>query len=344
MGALSAWGYYKPITNTGHRPSSALSDYTLTIKVVNDSDIGAHAKSDLSDLRVSLDGGATIAPADFDFGSVTGGAATGAIHVQVPSILSSADLDPALTRLYYGNAMASAQHDSGAYASAYVAVWHMSDLLTTTIGESTAAGLTGTKQGTVKPTEVTGLLGKAQSFPNAGYITAGLPTSAVTNLCISGWVYLGSASICGTLIHVGDISAGGYGNGYTLGVGSGNLMTPGNSIIGELDTIAWLNFDTAIGTGWHHLAMTRGSTVWTAYIDGAACIPTATIEPLAPTTGVLIGRDAKEGFERYINSTTDTDRLVDEVRVLTICPSAAWLAGRGRTDIRCGAEQLISAN
>jgi hypothetical protein len=113
-----------------------------------------------------------------------------------------------------------------------------------------------------------------------------------TNLTLCCWVNLTGTSLKGTFLQVGDPSAGGgFGDGFAIGVGDTTLDANGNNLVGAVDGIAWLPFAVAIGTGWHHIALTRDSTTWRGYVDGVVSGTTFTNSPAGSSSGWAIGRD-----------------------------------------------------
>jgi hypothetical protein len=126
------------------------------------------------------------------------------------------------------------------------------------------------------------------------YFSGGLASSATTNVTIALWVYIPSSSTHGAFLHNGSNVPGG--NGYTLGVGNGDFDTAGNNLILLLDSAAWIDSGATIGTGWHHVAVTRDATTWKFYIDGSAAGTTSTASPLTPTSDFQLGRDTSNRY------------------------------------------------
>ena len=150
-------------------------------------------------------------------------------------------------------------------------------------------------------TFVTGKVNNAASFNGTtNYLQLASPLStAIDNISIFFWVNIPTASEKGIFFHNGLDSAGTV-DGYSLGVGSGDADTLGNHLIGLVDQVAWMDFGTNIGTGWHFVGMIRNAGTWTGYIDNAAAATTFTTVPITPSGNFQIGVDSPaNSFSRY---------------------------------------------
>jgi hypothetical protein len=126
-----------------------------------------------------------------------------------------------------------------------------------------------------------GKVNNAADFASSSsYLSLGAHLSGSTSsISTFGWVYLSSTSSKGGFWLNGDPAANsGNGDGYGLGVGSGsgNTDSAGNHLIGVIGNVAWLDFGTNIGTGWHLVGLTYDGTTWKGYIDGAQTSSTYT--------------------------------------------------------------------
>ena len=134
-------------------------------------------------------------------------------------------------------------------------------------------------------------------------------SSQTTNITLCCWVNLATTNRSGMLLHVGDPAAsGGFGDGYGIGVGDTTVDSLGNNLVGLVDQVAWLPFATAIGTGVHHIALTRDTTTWRGYIDGVLCGTTFTHNPLGTSAGWAISRNVNSA-PRLINSEVQDARF-----------------------------------
>lgn len=128
-----------------------------------------------------------------------------------------------------------------------------------------------------------GHIGNAAKFDGAtNYLQLASPLSTDTTfISIFGWVFVPTVNEQGAFFM---ISSGGA-TGYALGVGGTQLINNGNNLIGYLPGIVWMNFNKAIGTGWHSVCMTRGATTWRGYVDGVVSATTFVNNPGAIGAG-----------------------------------------------------------
>jgi len=124
------------------------------------------------------------------------------------------------------------------------------------------------------------------------------------------WVNLPSTSEKGAFVHVGN-NDDGYGIGVGSGADAGSWDALGNTLVLLYDKIRWINTNTTIGTGWHHVAYTiDASGRATAFLDGIT-VYSETGEQLAPIT--------PSGNSSIGSSQTTTRMLssgtIDEVRL-----------------------------
>jgi len=107
---------------------------------------------------------------------------------------------------------------------------------------------------------------KGAVFSGSGYVT--LPSGAGTALDITGdftialWINRGTSNGC--IIDCSDEVS--YDDGYMLFVGGGGAASGHLAV--ELDSNWYVEAGTAIGTGWHHIAVTLSGTSLKFYLDG----------------------------------------------------------------------------
>ena len=161
----------------------------------------------------------------------------------------------------------------------------------------------GTVTGT---TIVAGKYGNARSFPDATTDYVNIPSVfglGTTNVVIEAWVNLDSTSESGAFVKVGTT------NGYGIGVGSSTFDNAGNDLILLYEGVRWIDTNTTIGTGWHHVAMViDASGVPSAYRDGTLITSYSGTNAIAPTTSTNIG-----GYTNVIDRYVDAD--IDDVRI-----------------------------
>lgn len=111
--------------------------------------------------------------------------------VCIPSISSTSDI---ILYIYYGKTGVIVNPSTtSTWDTSFVGVWHLKDITTSTINDSTSLSNNGTKPlGADNPLEDTGKIGKSQYFYN-NYISMGNPASldiTSNKITISAWVKL----------------------------------------------------------------------------------------------------------------------------------------------------------
>ncbi|MGD2071901.1 MAG: DUF2341 domain-containing protein [Candidatus Thorarchaeota archaeon] len=164
MANLAGWQYRKKLTVDKDEIDATLSDFTVRVILDNTNFDFSKAKSDGTDIRFTASDGTTLLKYERIVHDDTGEFAM--YEVKVSSVSSSVDTD---FYLYYGNADASDGEDAtNAWDGNFIAVYHMNDLTTSSIKDSTG-NYNGTKASANNPQEVNGLNYKAQDF-SADYI------------------------------------------------------------------------------------------------------------------------------------------------------------------------------
>jgi prepilin-type N-terminal cleavage/methylation domain-containing protein len=134
--------------------------------------------------------------------------------------------------------------------------------------------------------------GCSLSFNGSTRIIVGTPaTNATANVTVSFWAYIPSTATMGDMLMNGSGA-----NGYAFGVGDTSFTTPGNHFLIYFAGVSgFINTGFNIGTGWHHLAITRNTSDWTLYLDGSRLGIISTIGPIVPTN-TIIGASAGGSF------------------------------------------------
>lgn len=128
-------------------------------------------------------------------------------------------------------------------------------------------------------------------------------STATTNISMFGWVYIPDTSRKGAFFHNGTGTS--PQTGYSLGVGNAQYDIVGNNLVGAANGVAWLDFATPIGTGWHHIGITRDATTWRGYIDKVQCVNTFTNNPNIPTSTFSIGATLENGWQYFSDKIDD---------------------------------------
>lgn len=111
-------------------------------------------------------------------------------------------------------------------------------------------------------------------------------------------VILPTTSEHGAVIKVGD-----RGDGYGVGVGSGNFNSDGNDVVALYNNVRWIDSGEAIGTGKHQIgiAVNAGGDTPRLFLDGAQLGVYSGGVNNAPTNELYIGSDDYSG--RFFTAT-----------------------------------------
>ncbi|MBS4034409.1 MAG: LamG domain-containing protein [Ignavibacterium sp.] len=170
-------------------------------------------------------------------------------------------------------------------------------------------------------TYVTGKVGvKAGSFNGSTskgiYLGNVLGGAVITNITIMCWAYLSGTSLKGVFVNVGSEPEGnGYNTrGFGIGVGGTTADNNGNNLIGIYDGVRWMATGRAIGTGWHHIAMTINESSKPAlYLDGVQVYTDVGTNPRslnATTPNAVVGASYNNRFfNGYVDEVIVESRL-----------------------------------
>ena len=162
--------------------SSAVTSFTGFVYFSGDTDIGGNAKSDGSDIRVSLDNGVSFATGQLQYYTVSGGSASGLYAFNYND--SGSGITP---RLYYGNPSAT-NADSTAAWDGNTAIEVGATDITGSLSPSDKTGNNTLSGGS--PTLTSGPIGKALSFNGSSDYLLGSGTFNNSSASISCWLRL----------------------------------------------------------------------------------------------------------------------------------------------------------
>jgi hypothetical protein len=327
----SGWTYRKEITIDNANVDEDLTDFPLLVKITEDTDIGAHARSDGYDLRFTLPDGTSLPYERESWSGGGGSAATGIFWVKVPTITTAADTT---IYAYYGKSDATdGQSATSVWDNNFKGVWHLKETGTSpTVNDSTSNANNSTTQ-TWTPT-TSGQIDGAGSCVAPKYIdiadNAGLRITS--QLTLEAW-YNASGPGWSGLIGKGTESP--Y-RGWTLGI---DASTEPYFHAGKSDGTYTAVAGSTLSAGWHHLVAVLGDKQ-RLFVDGAKLI-TESDYSVGDTTGsdLVIGRFYSAVNNYYANG------LIDEVRISSTARSAAWIKfeyqnqGSGTNEIAFGTEE-----
>lgn len=142
--------------------------------------------------------------------------------------------------------------------------------------------------------------------------------SLQNNYTIAVSVYIDSVTLShGCALKIGDTTQG-------VGIGVGNAATPGfefegNDLIVLFESVRWITGKTAIGTGWHRLAVSAAAAgTATVYLDGVQVASVAGSGPNAPPSfNAYVGGYASTAgggnYPRFFRGPVDNATLYTKV-------------------------------
>ena len=300
----------KLITINSSQIVSTLTNFPVLISIA-DSDLISHAQPDGDDIFFVLysDNSTKL---NHEIEKYTSGNLEA--WVNVTSLSSTVDT---LIWMYYGNTSCSSQEDvTGTWDSKFVGVWHMNDLTTSTILDSTSYDNDGAKTSANNPLEnESGKIGNAQTYNQNDDINCGNDAefnfSNETSFTVEAWYYM-NTDYTG---HQDIVRKGG---------------TPRWVLYWKYDQTFWrmLTYDGSTygyaqqtdaspESKWIHLVgtMDGATSVVELFLDGASVHSDTAYNCSDPTINLFIG------FEdgNYLNGT------VDEVRISNIQRSDDWI-------------------
>jgi hypothetical protein len=181
------------------------------------------------------------------------------------------------------------------WAAGPVGYWKFDENTGATANDSSTTGNAGTITGS---TWIPGKYGPAISVDGVDDTTT--VTShfnlGTANVAVALWVNIPDTSESGAFVKIGGENA----NGYAIGVGNGTFDSEGNELIMLYEAVRWIDTNTNIGTGWHHVAMIIDSAgVPSAYIDGVFLTTYAGTGAVTPTASTKIGGYTITAINRY---------------------------------------------
>jgi len=337
---LSGYTTRKKITIDKSKIDADLTDFPVLVKLTSSNFDFSKANSDGFDLRFTSSDGTTLLKYERERHDATNKLAE--YWVKIPSISSTANT---IFYLYYR----VEDTDDGAdptnvWDSNFKGVWHMKDLTTSTIEDSTSNNNDGTKKAANEPIQADGQIAKAQSFDGTDdYINLGRPASLnlTSAWTLEAWVKPTSSPNGSGIIT--EAFSGDNIVQYELGFGM-PAARPRRLMTGFFHSGAWSLAEDSVDIStnqWIHIIGTWDGTTLRVYKNGAS------------VGSNVPGRSSQAGSESFwIGRRHDTytsasffPGLIDEVRISNTCRSAAWIKASYNSEnnslVSYGAEEGI---
>ena len=317
---LSGYTTRKKITIDKSKIDADLTDFPVLVKLTSSNFDFSKANSDGFDLRFTSSDGTTLLKYERERHDATNKLAE--YWVKIPSISSTANT---IFYLYYR----VEDTDDGAdptnvWDSNFKGVWHMKDLTTSTIEDSTSNNNDGTKKAANEPTQADGQIAKAQNFDGTNdYIQTGdapsLDISGTSPITEEAWVKIDTIPSTHPYAVTMITETGNLDTTYDKGI---KITTAGKATFYVYDgSIKEVVGKTTLATGtWYHLVGLYNGTNIKIYVNGvddesASVTATKTYNFTTPQLVISLAN--------VINSYVDG--IIDEVRISNTARSAAWI-------------------
>ncbi len=306
----ASWLYRQTITIDQTKIDTAdLTDFPVMVKLVDGTNwSAADALATGNDIRFTAADGTTLLKYEREI-HTDAALGTSIYHVKVPTVSNTTDT---VIYIYYGNAGAADGADpTNVWDANYKAVWHLTDLTTSTVDDSTSNNEDGAKAGANAPIQYTnGQIYKAQDFDeNADYIDMTLDFGSAYT--IEMWYYPDAPSS-----NYPSLGGGGTTNKY-----AGNIFWDNTtSKVGGVSNASnnYLYTATTVSAGaWYYTAYTVNAKVNKIYLNANAAV--SSTEANNPETDGTHSFGRRDTNERYWNG------RIDDIRVSNIARAAEWV-------------------
>ena len=310
---LSGYTTRKKITIDKSKIDSDLTDFPVLVKLTSSNFDFSKANSDGFDLRFTSSDGTTLLKYERERHDATNKLAE--YWVKIPSISSTANT---IFYLYYRvEDTADGADPTNVWDSNFKGVWHMKDLTTSTIEDSTSNNNDGTKKASNEPIQADRQIAKAQGFDGSDdYIDCGNDASLniTDEITIEAWIYpknlVGEKTI---LRKEGQIAFNIIPNDLCLWLRKSGSWT---------NVVSTGGFSSGDINKWYHIVATWDGNYPKLYVNGE----------LEATGSQYIGPLDSSSYKDYIGVLTDESNWryffngsIDEVRISSVARSADWI-------------------
>jgi hypothetical protein len=306
------WQYRKQITIDHTQVTGDLVNFPVLLSTTDPDIITAQTDGD-DFLFMNSTGAAIKLRHEIEvFSQATG---TLVAWVNIPSLSSDEDT---VFYMYYGNpSCINQEYPEKTWDSHYVGVWHMNDVTSSTIADSTLNDNNGVKIESNGPMQSIGKIGYGQVFDgNNDYINCGHDSSlSITGaITLESWIYYSGVS---NPIYPPDaISKSTTKTGYGIQVdtASGTFLRAG--------TGAWYDspqYPQSTNT-WYHVVGVYDGSYLRLYINGAE------ISPATSYTKGFTANSADALMGKHYDNTGFINGHLDEIRVSNVIRTSTWIS------------------
>lgn len=313
------------------RVDATLTDFPVQVRLRSTNFDFARANANGFDIRFTSSDGTTLL--NYERERHDNVSSLGEYWVRLPSVSATVNTE---FFIYYRTAVSTdGANPTAVWDVNFRGVWHLRDLTTSSVRDSTVNNNTGNKRAANEPIETDGIIGRGQNFDGVNdVITA--PDSVSLNLASTGtiesWVRIPSnLAIWGVLASKRTTGAfSGFSYGLDLSSSGRNIRglvsngSSGNIIQGATA----LTLDT-----WNHVAFVWNGTSLRVYLNSVsdATPVSQTANPFVNTFPLTIGGciATPDGWYRGI---------IDEMQISSIARTSAWI----RASFHSGNNSLLT--
>ena len=313
------WQYRIKFTIDSDKIDDSLSDFPVLVKLSSSNFDFSDAQSSGADIRFTASDGTTLLKFERERHDSINELAE--YNVKVPSVDSGTDT---YFYMYFGNSAASDAEDAqNVWDNNFLAVYHMSDLTSTTIEDSTANNNDGTKLSSGNPNEVDGEIYKAQDF-SSDYINLG-DIDLDGNCTIEALINPDSfgSTYGNTIVGCSDSSGLSSKADFSLMLS----QTDGEVYIQVGDNSDYQLFESTLALSigsWQYIAGKADGTNLSAILGVTKQTVTQTKTPTSNNENYMLGRMGNFSGLYY-------DGKECEIRISNIARSDAWLKATKET-------------
>jgi hypothetical protein len=342
MAWLTGWQYRKKITIDETKVDANLTDFPVLVKLTSSNFDFTKALSNGNDIRFTSSDGQTLLKYERERHDATNEVAE--YWVKIPSVSGSVNTD---FYIYFGNVSASDGADpTNVWDANFKGVWHMKDLTTSTVKDSTNSGYDGTKRLANNPLEVDGKIAKGQDYErdNQDYIYKSNVTPVTNAWTLECWVKF---ETIGSIFHILVVIAPTSGTVNLCQIAKEDDPVK-FSIRVRNSSGSYIKLYTGATTPsintWYYVVGTWDGTNAKIFLNGEEDTPYTRYHD---TSGTQTNTTREIYLGNDLSHISGLDGILDEVRISNVARSADWIKASyysgNDTLVSYGIEEALAA-
>jgi hypothetical protein len=324
----------KKLTIDHTKVGATLTNFPVLVKLTDARFDWSHSNADGFDIRFTASDGTTLLKYERERHD---GADYAEYWVKIPSVSSTTDTD---FYIYYRTTdTADGADPTNVWDANYKAVYHMKDLTTSTIEDSTSQNNDLTKSAANQPIEATGKIAKGQDFDGTdddAYRNT-TPTINTNGFTVEMWVNFDTVTVEQDTVGVSSVNRFGMrikdnNDGAVDGRLTARIAYDGGWIQGAALRANGLSAGT-----WYYFVLVGKSGASVLYKNGAAEATDTTSFTGVDGTGIRLG-------DYYSGAASPLNGKLDEVRFSSSARSAEWITASYHSEadslLTYGAEEV----